>query len=909
MKITAPLVRAISVLAVGAAVLATPARATADLAEPLPQVLEESAPDAFVPVILVLDRQVAPSEIRALVAAHPDKRERRAAIAERLKRDARLGQAPILAWLDGERDAVRNVRPLWLTSVIGVEATPALVRRLASVQGIAEIRHNPKRDVFLERPAPSALAPDPGTTDLGTLDAGIAEIECGVDQLRAPQVWNELGFSGTGAVVAVIDSGVCWSHPDIVNQVWVNPGEDLDHDGVVMDADDQNGVDDDGNGFVDDLIGWNFEFGTNQPGDDNSHGSHCAGSVAGDGASGTQAGMAPDAGIMVLRVGLSTSDEVDVWNAMQYAAENGADAITMSLGWQHSWNPARATWRANCENTIDMGTAMVIAAGNEGSGNEPDNVRTPGDVPRVISVAAIDCSSAIASFSSRGPVTWQDVPEYGDHPYPPGLIKPDVSGPGVNTKSHNVCGGYSFKSGTSMATPHVAGAVALMIGANPSITHDEIKQALMDTAVDLGDPGKDNVYGMGRVDAYEAVRAVASALRYETHVVDESDPNHGNGDGNLDIDEVATVRVTLRNAGADPVTGIHARLTTTDPNVEILDGTAYWPDLAPGTTAESSSPHFTVRFRQGCGVLASFRLEMFGDGLEPSFGGFVVRAGERRNETFFQDDLEADSGWTVSGTEVDNPFVREDPRGVTSGGVEIQPEDDTTPTGTLCWVTGNPRTNGNFNPGDGDVDALTEVTSPVFDADAGDEVVVDLSRWVHISQLNLGETSHYAMLVSNDGGANWTEVDRLSTHPGAWDAVSIPISVGATGQMRLRFRASQEGGIGGFGDTLIEVAIDDRRRRDPGRAPGGRERDPLRLGRVARGRGSRRRAVLPPAPVAPGDRRVRGGARLDVDLRGRVRRRSHRRAVVLPGQRLERRRHLGGRTGAVSARDDRFDPE
>jgi hypothetical protein len=158
-----------------------------------------------------------------------------------------------------------------------------------------------------------------------------------------------------------------------------------------------------------------------------------------------------------------------------------------------------------------MGTAMVIAAGNEGSGNEPDNVRTPGDVPRVITVGAVNCSDEAAGFSSRGPVTWEDVPPWNDHPYPPGLIKPDVAGPGVDTRSHNKCSGYSYKSGTSMATPHVAGAVALMLSANPGLTHDDLKLLLEDTAVELGDPGKDNVYGSGRVDAYEAVLQSATS--------------------------------------------------------------------------------------------------------------------------------------------------------------------------------------------------------------------------------------------------------------------------------------------------------------------------------------------------------------------------------------------------------------
>src|SRR5262249_40368775 len=156
----------------------------------------------------------------------------------------------------------------------------------------------------------------------------------------------------------------------------------------------------------DDLIGWDFDTNDNNPNDDsNGHGSHTAGTVAGDGTQGTQSGVAPDAHVMAVRVGVTFADEVDVWSGMQYAANNAANSISMSLGWPHNQTPDRPTWRANCENTIDMGTAMVIAAGNEGFGAEPDNVRTPGDVPRVITVGATDCSDALASFSSRGPVT------------------------------------------------------------------------------------------------------------------------------------------------------------------------------------------------------------------------------------------------------------------------------------------------------------------------------------------------------------------------------------------------------------------------------------------------------------------------------------------------------------------------
>src|SRR5690606_1662851 len=116
---------------------------------------------------------------------------------------------------------------------------------------------------------------------------GAGEIECGVELMRAPDVWSDFGLTGEGVVVGVIDTGICLTHPDLVNQIWQNPNEIPG-----------NGIDDDNNGYVDDTVGWNFEHDTNDVTDTNSHGTHVSGTVAGDGTNGVQTGMAPDAQIM-----------------------------------------------------------------------------------------------------------------------------------------------------------------------------------------------------------------------------------------------------------------------------------------------------------------------------------------------------------------------------------------------------------------------------------------------------------------------------------------------------------------------------------------------------------------------------------------------------------------------------------
>jgi len=182
-----------------------------------------------------------------------------------------------------------------------------------------------------------------------------------------------------------------------------------------------------------------------------------------------------------------------------------------------------------------MGTMMVIAAGNESNWNTPFNVRTPGDVPNVTTVAATDCNDNAASFSSVGPVGWGTVAGFNDFPYPPGLIKPDVSAPGVNTVSTLSCSGYATLSGTSMSTPHVAGVVAILRSLRPDLSIMEVRDAIMNTSVDLGAPGKDNQYGAGRVDIEKLLNNYAP-LRADVY--------------NISVAAGATVNLTLEASAA-----------------------------------------------------------------------------------------------------------------------------------------------------------------------------------------------------------------------------------------------------------------------------------------------------------------------------------------------------------------------
>lgn len=385
--------------------LATPhdAGRTAKLHGDLPEVLAAAPPDRLIPVKAIMREEFPRAEITQLRAI-TDRDARRDALRALLKPFAERSQRGLLTLLRNEQAAGSvgsRIRTLWMANVVAAEVTRDVAYKIAQRDDVALLAHNPLVKVFDDPPA-----------DGGPLAAGV---ECGVELMGAPRVWNELGITGRGAIVAMIDSGTCYRHPDLKNQIWNNPGEIPG-----------NGKDDDNNGFVDDVIGWNFHLNNNDPDDFLGHGTHTAGTVAGDGTGGTQTGMAPGAKLMLLRVSGSFADEVMVWDAMQYAVDNGAHVWNMSLGWPHSRNPVRKTWRDLCLVAIDMGLTPVIAAGNEGSCCPPfDHTRTPGDVPEVITAGATDCNDNIASFSSRGPVTWKDVNPYNDLALSAGQVEAD----------------------------------------------------------------------------------------------------------------------------------------------------------------------------------------------------------------------------------------------------------------------------------------------------------------------------------------------------------------------------------------------------------------------------------------------------------------------------------------------------
>ena len=283
--------------------------------------------------------------------------------------------------------------------------------------------------------------------------------------IDADEIWNYhdnagKSITGEGISIAIIDTGVDYNHPDLKDNY---------------------------------VKGYDFVNNDNDPIDDHGHGTHCAGIALGSGKTSLMyVGVAPEADLYVYKV-LDESGEGVVSSliaAMEHAVQDGVDIISLSLGGDsETANPDDALSEA-ADNAVNEGVVVVAAAGNNGIAGI---ISSPGCARNVTCVGASDYNDKVADFSSRGPVEWNGKT----------LMKPDIVAPGVDIKSARMGGGYTTKGGTSMATPHVAGAAALMLQINPDLTPEEVKTLLKENAIDLG--YEENAQGSGRINVSSSV--------------------------------------------------------------------------------------------------------------------------------------------------------------------------------------------------------------------------------------------------------------------------------------------------------------------------------------------------------------------------------------------------------------------
>jgi subtilisin family serine protease len=420
-------------------------------------------------------------------------------------------QATTLETIDAEVSVpgVVSYEPLWINNSVNAEVSLKVLGQIlqrSDVQYVEMVRRVDWKELL-----DGSLRERGRRRGATATDDSVSAPTWSVKRVNAPLLWQK-DLRGKGVLVAVVDTGVNYKHPDLKAKMWDGGTDYPNH-------------------------GYDFVNNDDDPIDDDGHGTSCAGLVAGDGTSGKNTGIAPDATIMAVRAG---STEAVIWKGLQFALSHKAHVISMSLSWKFPSHPDYPGWRRVCETILAAGVLHANSIGNQGDRLTtypiPYNIATPGncppprlhpnqtivgDISSPISCGATDDSDSLASYSGRGPAAWESAP-YTDYPYANGtklgLIKPDVCAPGPGTESCNWLypqqsrKPYSEFGGTSSATPHVAGCLALLTHAclrsrNP-IVPARIQEALENTAVRVVGQSRDkeNHYGAGRVDVFAAFK-------------------------------------------------------------------------------------------------------------------------------------------------------------------------------------------------------------------------------------------------------------------------------------------------------------------------------------------------------------------------------------------------------------------
>jgi len=545
-------------------------------------------------------------------------------------------------------------------------------------------------------------------------------------KMNSPKAWD-LHTGDAFGIAAFVDTGVDKDHEDLIGH-------------LLSGYNSADRLPESQGGKVDDI---------------NGHGTWVAGCI---GATGNNskgvAGMNWIIGLLPIRTTNNTSGGAnmdDLIDGSLWAAQNGAKSISVSYtGVSSSVVGTTGTQIKN------MDALLIWAAGNASSD------LSGFDWDDVIVAGATDQNDNMASFSNYGQAI-------------------DVMAPGVDIMSTKNGGGYSDPSGTSFSAPLTNGACALAWAYSPSLTADEVEQALFDGCMDMGNS---SLYGHGRVDVYEALLLALPAL---------------------------SLHVTA---------GLPSGIVPPGPAFDItLEITAGFENYVPGSGMlhyrfDSSDPYSTVGVTPLGGDLFEVTLPNTVPGDEPEFyfsaqgdGGTTVYSPSNAPATVyscevmfvdivFHDDFESSLGWTVENQSVaTGEFERADP-----AGTDAQPEDDHSEVGTMCFVTG--KLGGSI--GNDDLDGgPTDLISPAIDLSGGD---ASLTYYLWFYHSTNGTFTPLQVHLSNNNGTSWVLAESLTSSSPAWNQYSITVSdhVTPTSQVKIRFRAKDNPN-----NSVVEALVDD----------------------------------------------------------------------------------------------------
>jgi hypothetical protein len=647
--------------------------------------------------------------------------ERGQFVFDALRETARTSQAGLVQSLRAQEAAgeVAQHQSYFIVNAIGVTGGVEALDALAARPEVA----------FIESMKQYSIPePIPGDA-IGTL-----AVEWGVQRIGADRVWSEFGDRGQGIVVGSIDTGALYTHAALNSQ----------YRGTLTGSHDYN---------------WFDPAGSPAPVDGNGHGTHTMGTMVGYDGGSNQIGIAPQATWIAAKGCATTScSNEDLlasaeWILAPYPIGGTSDEGDPSMRphvVNNSWGGdggdlwyqlSVQAWRA-----ADIFPAF--AAGNSGPGS--GSINSPGDYAESFATGATGSGDGIAFFSSRGPSSLTNE------------TKPDVSSPGLSIRSAWNDGGYNTISGTSMASPHTAGCVALIRSRNGSLDVTQVENLLTGTALDLGSAGPDTTYGFGLIDCYRAVAAAGSAT--PTPGVSSPTPTRTPTSGGPSPTPTRTpvTPTATRTPSATPITPTATRTPSATPIVPTHTVTPT-PSAIPLTPTNTPAP----------GIIF--------------FDSFETERGWLRNP--FGTDTATTGLWE-----------RADPQDTFWG----QPlQLGTTQSGTQDLVTGPLAGAG---PGSYDVDGgLTSIRSPDISLPAGGEI--QLSFFYSMAHLNNSSPDDFLRVQVRGTGSSavvFEELGSADNDYGAWAYFSTSLSDFAGQTIFLLVEAADAGTA-----SLVEAAFED----------------------------------------------------------------------------------------------------
>jgi len=412
----------------------TPVWASPKISPALQQKMNETTDNDFIPIYILFDKHLTLQDFSDIAYDTP-KNERRRIVIDRLKNFSQAQQRNVKLFLDikASENKTQKYEVLWMNNSLVLNSSREAILDLVKFNEVTFIDYDQASPIEELRDVINYQVP------FNNAQVQLA-VNPGIPSLKVDLCWAE-GNKGKGVLVANVDDGFWWKHPDVVKGVYQNLGEDANGNGrtvefgtgtaSVFDPGDINGIDDDGNGKVDDFIGWDFTTNSYNI-TSASHGTATLSQVIGDGTMGTQTGVAPEAKCLLMR---NASTQTQQWSAFQYGVEMGADIITSSLSWKWVSRPNYSQFRIITDMSLAAGTVHTNSTSNDGNNNGfPLNNSTAGNVPApwlhpdqilrggiggVIGTANITVrSNVINSSSPRGPALWGNWAMWGQYTNP-----------------------------------------------------------------------------------------------------------------------------------------------------------------------------------------------------------------------------------------------------------------------------------------------------------------------------------------------------------------------------------------------------------------------------------------------------------------------------------------------------------